>query len=212
MLLHPDRTFGNKASEDELKAVTTAYNLVDQVHREALEFFQKPGPEQDRIAAAARRERENEARARTGKPRHIPPEPAPEDDDTAEPAPSPVPETAAGTIRYFAASVPRYIRNARLFYLSRDAIIGSRLVKNNSGGLVYDIIMLPEPEFMRAKLYLSLAVGQTSSLELTMSKITPAYSPVDTKFLRLPLDEPDPYRRARAYFVAQFGLDQTTSS
>ena len=45
-----------------------------------------------------------------------------------------------------AASIPRYIRASRLFYLGRGSIIGSRMVRSPGAhhGYVYDIIMLPE--------------------------------------------------------------------
>ena len=104
-----------------------------------------------------------------------------------------------------AASIPRHIRNARLSYLPRRAIVGSRLVCPPGGGsLLYDVIMLSEKEFLRARLYLSSEVSGT--LELTMSKLTPAYIPLDTKEYMVPAEAADPFLAARNYFSGVFGL------
>lgn len=208
MALHPDRNASDRATEDELKGINAAYEAVEAMRREAEDYFHKSPEERRVIETTALQDVAKEARTRRKNPGPL------EDFTYEDPTPSPQPRQnrqrrAVPTgIRYCAASVPRYIRNARLFYLGRNAVIGSRLVQNKSGGLVYDIIMLPELEFMRAKLLLSLPVGQTSSVELTMSKMTPAYNPMDAKCVTIPPGEFDPYGYARNWFVEKFGLDQ----
>ncbi len=208
MALHPDRNVSDKRTEDELKSINAAYEAVEAMRREAEEYFNKSPEDRRIIETAALQDAARETRARR---QDTPPE---EDFNYEDPAPPLQPRAdrarraAPRGLRYCAASVPRYIRNARLFYLGIKSVIGSKLVKNNSGGLVYDIIMLPEQEFMRAKLLLSLPVGQTSSIDLSPSKMTPAYSPMDAKCVTIPPGEYDPYNYARNWFMEKFGLDR----
>lgn len=206
MRLHPDRGTGDREQEEQLKRINAAYAMVDAMHREAREYYQRDSAVRQEIERDARQAAER-AQTRAGvtettafTPRHM------HARDETSPEPKSQRQARQAGIKFVAASVPRYIRNARLFYLGRDTIIGSRLVKNNSGNLVYDVIMLPEQEFMRAKLLLSLAVGQSSSLELTMSKMTPAYSPVDARSFIVPPSDPDPWGAARAHFRELFKL------
>lgn len=222
MTLHPDRSAGGKADEDRLKRINAAYELVEAVYREAQQYFRQSEAERAAIENAARDAYEREAgRAPNGR--------AGGAEDVTEAKDEPPKTTSAaaaskraqsytarpfpiapGEVRFCAASVPRYIRNARLPYLGRDAVIGSRMFQTKTGqSLVYDIIMLSEQEFMRAKLYLSLTAGQNSSLELTMSKMTPAYMPMDTKQILVPAGQANPWNFARDHFVQAFGLDKT---
>jgi hypothetical protein len=203
MELHPDRNVADKTAEDHLKILNAAYEAVEAMRREAAAYYRTNPDERRMIEAAALQDAAYEARARRET------QPERERSQTAPPKARPHPTQAASPgLRFFAASVPRYIRNSRLFYLPRAAIIGSRLVQNKSGGLVYDIIMLPESEFIRAKLLLSLVNAQSNSVDLTMSKITPAYNPVDAKNVIIPPHERDPYNFARDYFMREFKLEQ----
>lgn len=213
MALHPDR--GGQADEEALKSVNAAYELVEAVYREAQQYFRE-----DEATRAVR-----EQAARHARRCELAGEPVADDDDggvaagaraaqsRASPRASAAGQAARqspmpGAVRFCAASVPRSIRNARLPHLGRDAVIGSWMFQTRSGqNLVYDIIMLPEPEFMRAKLILSLAAGQSSSLELTMSKLTPAYRPMDTKQLLVPAGQARPWHFARTHFRQAFGLE-----
>ncbi|MGB4100836.1 MAG: J domain-containing protein [Alphaproteobacteria bacterium] len=212
MALHPDRNDGDRVAEDALKLINAAYGTVEAMRREAEEYFGKSRDERQVIEIAAQQDAAREAREP-----YATPSPPPEnfsDDFSYEDAPAPKPRAKPRHhnkphgVRYCAASVPRYIRNARLFYLGIHAVIGSRLVQNNSGGLVYDIIMLPEQEFMRAKLLLSLPVGETSSVDLSPTKITPAYNPMDAKCVTIPPGTHDPYHYARNWFMEKFGLNR----
>lgn len=225
MALHPDRGATGKTDEDELKSINAAYELVEAVYREAQHYFRQDEATRAQIEQAAQYDRQCEeagvplARAgdttETSADGHAAAPPPP------DAAPSSTPKgaragsraaapQASGAVRFCAASVPRYIRNARLPYLGRDAVIGCRLFQTKSGqSLVYDIIMLPEPEFMRAKLLLSLTAGQNSSLELSLSKMTPAYMPMDTKMLVVAARQVNPWHFARAHFLQAFGLDKS---
>ncbi len=223
MVLHPDRGSAGKTDEDELKSINAAYELVESVYREAQHYFRQDEATRAQIEQAAQYDRQCEAagkpqagagdaEATSAKPEAAPQQPqanassAPWGTHARERYAPPAP----GEARFCAASVPRYIRNARLPHLGRDAVIGSRMFQTKSGqSLVYDIIMLPEPEFMRAKLLLSLTAGQNSSYELTMSKMTPAYMPRDTKMLLVAAGQVNPWHFARAHFLQAFGLDQS---
>lgn len=211
MALHPDR--GGQADEEALKRVNAAYELVEAVYREAQLYFR------EEEATRAVRERA----ARHARRCELAGEPVADDETSAVAAERRTstrasasgqaarrPSTPAGAVRFCAASVPRYIRNSRLPHLGRDAVIGSRLFQTKSGqSLVYDIIMLPEPDFMRAKLLLSLTAGQNSSYELSMSKMTPAYMPMDTKVLLVTVGQTNPWHFARAHFRQAFGLEDS---
>ncbi len=222
MELHPDRSVAGQADEDALKSINAAYELVEAVHREAQHYFRQDEAIRAQIEQAAQYHYQCEVAgapqaragdANVGVPDSAPPQPQAASSSAprgASSRPHAAAPPAPGAVRFWAASVPRYIRNARLPYLGRDAVIGSRLYQTKSGqSLVYDIILLPEPEFMRAKLMLSLTAGQNSSLELTMSKMTPAYMPMDSKFLQVPAGQSNPWHFAREHFLQAFGLDQS---
>lgn len=214
MAFHPDSNRGNRDAEEKLKIINAAYEIVEAVYKEAREYFKRGLQERQAIENEARLTTQREAQARshkdaateqTGRAKHKPAE-----DRGATRAERQ--QTVAG-VKFMAASIPRYIRNARLPHVGTHAVIGSRLIRTRMGqGLVYDVLMLPEQEFIRAKLYLSLTQGQNSSLELTMSKLTPAYTPMDTKIVIVPFAEMNPYEYARKYFLKEFKLEAQDDS
>ncbi|MGB9154261.1 MAG: hypothetical protein WCD70_14370 [Alphaproteobacteria bacterium] len=105
-----------------------------------------------------------------------------------------------------AASVPRFLRQARVGYLPSTCVIGSRLLKGDGGvNLYYDIIMLPEPEFVRMKSNIGL-----QHVIAPGPKMGPTFSPMfvlkDTKHVTVPADELDPVNYAKSHFMIAFGL------
>jgi len=196
MHLHPDRNKGDTANEEQLKAINAAFAIVETVNRAAKDYFKKSEElrreiEREAVQAASRESRRQQPKQ---KPREeTPPPPPPQDFQTQ------------ASVKFVAASIPRYIRNSRLFYLHRGAIIGSRLHKHgDSVGMLYDIVMLTEREFQRARLYLGME--GFGSPQLSMSKLTPAYISKDAKAFSVPLTDPHPERTAAAYFLKEFGL------
>jgi len=109
------------------------------------------------------------------------------------------------TQKYIAAYVPRYIRTGRLWYLSLDTVIGAKSVAG-SGSMIYDLIMLPEKEYTRARLYLGME--NPNSIEFSMSKRTPAYIPKYVKEISVSASELNPNQYAKRYFRQVFGLDE----
>jgi hypothetical protein len=173
--------------------------VVESIHREAKDYF--------RQSEDMRREIESETRETTERER---PEDAPVEaafhqvhDKKAHAADS----SKGPATRYMAASIPRYIRTARLGYLRLDCIIGSWFIEaENDLNYVFDVIMLPEREFVRARLY--LGVPDTGSLNLERGRFMPAYVPKDVKTVIIPSGEPDAAAYAKKYFVKEFGLDK----
>ncbi|HUY69133.1 MAG TPA: hypothetical protein VMV79_07515 [Alphaproteobacteria bacterium] len=105
---------------------------------------------------------------------------------------------------YMAASVPRFIRTARLSHLPLNTIIGYWFTKAaDNSHYVFDVIMLPALEFLRTKSY--LAVPDTASPSLQAGKFAPPYIPKDVKEVTVPSDEADPESFARAHFIKEFG-------
>jgi hypothetical protein len=192
MALHPDRNQGDAKAEEELKAINAAYEIIEDVYKEARDHFKRSAEMRRDIETEARETTEREALA-TGKKPQPQTQPRPEPRAQSQPP---------GPIKYMAASIPRFIRNARLFYLGRDAIIGSRMV--GSPGMVYDVIMLSQREFMRARLRLSMEGYGIQ--ELTMSKLTPPYIPMDVKEITVPPEEADPETFAKMYFWKEYGI------
>ena len=112
--------------------------------------------------------------------------------------------------KFTAASIPRFIRTSRLWYLRFDTIIGSRMIKHEGQqeGVVYDIIMLPSNEFTRARAY--LGVQNMGNIALELFKVTPAYVPQDAQEITVPDTEPDPRDYALKYFLKAFDLPDTS--
>ena len=108
---------------------------------------------------------------------------------------------------YMAASVPRYLRQTKLGYLPVDSIIGTHFTKSLQGAnLVFDVIMLPVPQFQRMR----MNVGSQFVAAPTPSPGGAAFSPVfvlaNAKQVVVPPDEPDPKTFAKNYFLKEFGL------
>ena len=107
--------------------------------------------------------------------------------------------------KYLAASVPRSVRTARLSYLPPNAIIGCWFTQiENQLNFIYDVVMLPEVQFTRAKSY--LAAPETAIPSLQYGKFSPPYILTDLKTVTVPPEESDPYLYAKTYFLLQFDL------
>lgn len=110
----------------------------------------------------------------------------------------------AGAKKYMAASVPRSVRQQRLGYLPAKCIIGSRVLKGNGGAnLYYDVVMLPEPEFVRMRTSMGLQITQAPTMGGALSS---AATLADTKHVVVPEEESDAEAYARNHFIAAFGL------
>jgi hypothetical protein len=197
MELHPDRNKGNKASEDQLKTINAAYNIIENIHRQSKNYFKQN--ERQRLDLE-RHFREETERERPPRRRQTPEPPLPPTEDPAAARPR-----QAGSKKYMAASIPRSIRTTRLPYLPLNTIIGCTFTKKeNDINYVFDIIMLPEDQFIRAKSYLGSPA--IMSADLQYGKFSPPYIPRDTKEVIIPPDELDPEKYARNYFKKAFKI------
>lgn len=208
MALHPDRNHNDPTAIEQLKVINAAYELIEAVHKEAKTYFKYSYEERSRIENEARAATEREARSAGKQPSsntvHMSYAEAGAEETKHPAAPNAPPRPVMGA-KYMAASIPRFIRSARLFYLDRDNIIGSYVVSPEGGqNLVYDVIMLPQIEFNRARLRLTMEGYGVQ--ELTMSKLTPPYIPRDIKEIFVPLNEENPEEFARNYFMKQYKL------
>ena len=110
----------------------------------------------------------------------------------------------AASRKYMAASVPRNIRQTRLGYLPPACVIGTRILKGNGGAnLYYDVVMLPEPEFVRMKSSVGLQVTQAPTMGGALNS---AFTLADTKHVLVPEEEADPAGYAKNHFITAFGL------
>jgi len=108
--------------------------------------------------------------------------------------------------RFVAAAIPRDIRQQRLPFLNRDAIIGVQASTTSSSLKDYvDIIMLPEEHYARAKSYLATP-GMIFSMRFG-SADTP-FVPRNVWMVRVPDDIEDVQAYARNYFLEKFGLKE----
>lgn len=87
-----------------------------------------------------------------------------------------------------------------------QCLIGNRHIRGNDGSnLVFDIVMLPEPEFKRMRM--NVGVNHVVAPAL---KAGPAFQPgfvlADAKHVVVPTDESNPEEYARNYFLLAFGL------
>ncbi|MDD3183180.1 MAG: hypothetical protein PHD48_10325 [Alphaproteobacteria bacterium] len=108
---------------------------------------------------------------------------------------------------YIASVVPRFIRTSRLAYIPMKNVIGSRVVGDGKNStIIYDIIMLPESEFARARMHAGMQhiIAPTPHIGETMPVGT---VPSDVKRLDVPDGEPDPEAYARAYFVKAYRME-----
>lgn len=188
MDLHPDRNRGDKETEEQLKAINAAYARVEEINREAKAYYKQPEPVCHDIEQQARQATESEKPQQPDKPKE------------KKTAPR-----SSSARKYMAASIPRSIRTARLGYLPVQTIIGHRTIKKEKDiNFIFDIVMLPEIQFVRAKSYLS--APDIINAQLQYGKFTPAYTPQDVKTVTVPPGEPDPEAYARNYFMKEFGL------
>jgi hypothetical protein len=108
--------------------------------------------------------------------------------------------------KYLAASIPRSIRAARLRQVRLESIIGSWHRESSPGQfLVYDVVMLPEQEFIRMRAALASTTQGTPSLQ--QSSVVPPYIPTDTKEFIVPAGEADAFAFAKQHFVQEFKLN-----
>jgi len=205
MMLHPDRNLNNKAAEEQLKLINNAFALIDAIHREARDYY--------RQSEEARRAIEKEARET--REREMPPslkeakkKPHKETHDTENREEKPHAHAAHGfhVRKYVAASVPRFIRTARLSHVPVSCVIGSwHVMQENDVNYIYDIIMLPEREFLRARMHLSTPTVASPALQ--RGGFSPSYIPKDMKSVVVPSDEPHPERYAKEHFLREFGAE-----
>ena len=109
---------------------------------------------------------------------------------------------------YVASVVPRFIRTSRLGYVPMSHVIGSRLVGDGKNAtIIYDILMLPEPEFARARMHAGMqhVIAPTPHRGETMPV---GVIPSDVKRVTVPDDEADPFAYAKAYFLKAYGIDE----
>jgi hypothetical protein len=206
MALHPDRNRGDKETEDQLKDINGSYALVEAMNRTAKAYYKQ--------SEDIRRELERKAREATENEK---PEPKPQRRNASNSArhahfksashtaSARARPTSSSKLKYMAAAIPRSIRAARLGHLSLHAIIGCKFTpKKNDLNLVFDIVMLPEKLFRRARSY--LAVPDMAGVHLTYGNFSPPYIIKDFKEVVVPDQESDPERYAREHFIAAFGL------
>ncbi len=105
---------------------------------------------------------------------------------------------------YMAASIPRSMRTARLSYLPLDTIIGSWSIDSNPRQF-FDVIMLPEPDFLRAKLRLGISTLANPTLNLV--GFNAGYVPQDTRRVAIPDNVKNPYEYAANKLQQLFNLD-----
>jgi len=108
---------------------------------------------------------------------------------------------------YIASAIPRFIRTTRLGYIPLKYVLGSRLVGDSKNAtLIYDIIMLPEPEFTRARRHAGMqhVLAPTPHIGATMPV---GVLPSDIKQVTVPENEPDAEGFARAYFMKAYHFD-----
>ena len=196
MDLHPDRRGNDRKAEEELKTVNADFALIETMMEEAEAYF-KTHPDK-RANAYTNRRAENT-------PRHENPT-----HQGSGPSDTPPHATAQGTETarvYWAASIPRFIRQAKLNYLPAASVIGSHRHEQGTGVyLQMDVVMLSETEFRRARLFLGME--NTGNPTLEMSRYTPAYVPTDAHKIELPPDEQDPWHAARSHFLEIFKLQR----
>ena len=215
MRFHPDRNRGNQASEEELKIINSAFEVVEAVYREAKDYFKQSEQTQREIEQEARKARERETPIKSERRER---RAAEKEDQTSENTRSSNPgknrnraktqtkdSGAQASVKYMAASVPRHIRVARLSHVRLNSVIGSWFVNNEKGSnYVFDVLMLSEKEFMRARTYLGAPAIANPALEA--GRFAPPYVLKDTKEVSVPANELDPESYAKAHFVKEFNL------
>jgi DnaJ-like protein len=196
---HPDLHPDDPSAEEKLKEINIAYGLIEAMQREAVAYFSQP--------ESLRHSLENEARETYQREADV------QSQNTASAKSATYPEEvrerqfANSAFKYMAASVPRNIRMMRLSYLSSNYIIGSRYIKNRDGSyVVFDVIMLPEKEFNRARIYLS--APNPGDPVLRQGGFIPTYIVKGARELTIPPGTYDPEAYAKAHFLEEFKLTQ----
>ena len=107
---------------------------------------------------------------------------------------------------YYAASVPRFLRETRLGYLPLNCVIGSKITRGAAGSnLVFDIVMLQDQQFQRMRQNVGLQHVASPALQMG-GGFSPGFVLADAKKIVVPAGEADPQGYARQYFMVQFGL------
>lgn len=217
MMLHPDRNSSNKAAEEQLKLINAAFAIADAMHREAKEYYRQSDAARTEIEIEARETTERETppdvrsarkkRAEQAKRKHQTEthhkkhheepqeEPAQNWDMPLRPA-----------MKYVAASIPRFIRTARLSHVPVNCVIASwHIPQENDINFIYDIVMLPEREFLRARMH--MATPDSVNPAYQRGRFSPTYIPRDVKTVTVPDGEANPAQYARDYFLKEFGRE-----
>jgi hypothetical protein len=107
-------------------------------------------------------------------------------------------------MKYFAASVPRSVRAARLGHLRTDAIVGTWYIQNPGGAnQVFDVIMQEEAEFLRTKNYLASPPVNPSP---ERANANAPYMLKDVKLLEVPEQDANAKQTAVAHFRKEFKI------
>jgi hypothetical protein len=107
---------------------------------------------------------------------------------------------------FYAASLPRFVRTARLPWLRLEAVIGYWALENaNDLNHVYDVIMGRPYEFAHIRHHLSLPWMTVPALQ--RGGIMGGYILQNVRAVTVPAATPHPERYAAAHFVRIFGLD-----
>jgi hypothetical protein len=79
------------------------------------------------------------------------------------------------------------------------------VVQRDGSFFIYDIIMLPEREFLRARMHLS--TPDIANPALQRGHFAPTYIPKDIKMVMVPEGEAYPELFARDYLLREFGVE-----
>ena len=117
------------------------------------------------------------------------------------------------TNRHFVAfEVPRFIRTMRLGYVPMDNLLGSRSVGDGANStIIYDFVMLPEAEFVRARM--NAGVQHVVTPAPHKGETLPVgFIPTNVKHVVAPDNAPDPKGFAKGYFMKEYGLEPHKSA
>lgn len=108
---------------------------------------------------------------------------------------------------YIAFAIPRFIRSSRLPYIPMSHVIGSRLVGDGKNAtIIYDVVMLPEPEFARARMNAGMQHIITPAPH--RGEVMPVgVIPTDIKKVVVPSDEEDAFAYAKDYFIKAYHIN-----
>src|ERR1700743_3167979 len=121
MMLLPDRNSGNKAAEEQLKMINAAFAIVDAIHREARDYYRQSEETRAEIEKEARAATEKEIPESVHAKRRADAEQVKQNsraeahqDETREENAETYDVPRRPAVTYVAASIPRFIRTARL--------------------------------------------------------------------------------------------------